>query len=216
MSNAKGKEQATSQNSPNTTHSNEITSSCALLNISDEEEEGYSIEEEDIPSQNKAQQFILVGKLLTERSVKFNIMKETLAAVWRPGKGMSVREVEQNLFLFQFFHEKDMKRIMEDGPWSYEQSLLLLKKIEAHESPVETTLSKAEFWVQVHNLPWAFVSEKILTVIGNYVGEFIHADKNVFDGNWKAFLRIRVTIEVTKPIRRKMKLKKTRGRSFLG
>lgn len=214
MSSVKGKEQATSQNNPDTAHSNDISSSCAMLSISDEEDEGYSIGEDDIPIQNQVKQFILVGRLLTEKSVKFNIMKETLAAIWRPGKGMSVQEVEQNLFLFQFYNEKDMKRILEDGPWSYEQSLLLLKQMKPHESPMEVQLSTVAFWVQVHNLPWVFVSEKLLKAIGDYVGGFIHTDTNALDGNWKVFLRIRVTIDVSKPIRRRMKLKKPGGEVF--
>lgn len=46
------------------------------------------------------------------------------------------------------------------------------------------------------------------------MGEFLHADKNAFDGSWKVFIRIRVAIDVTKPIRRKMKLKKPGGEVF--
>lgn len=153
MLTGKGKEKATSQNNPTIPHPIDIITSCAMLNIYEEEEEGYSIGEEDYLTQNQEKQFILVGK-----SIKFNIMKETLAAVWRPGKGMTVREVDPNLFLFQFYHEKDMKRILEDGPWSFEQNLLVLRRMEAHESPTEMTLSRSDFWVQIHNLPWAFVS----------------------------------------------------------
>lgn len=91
--------------------------------------------------------YTLVGKLLTEKPVKFNFMRDTLAAVWRPGKGMSVKEISSNLFLFQLFHEVDMKRILEDGPWAYEHSLLVLTKMEPNISPYEAQLNRADFWI---------------------------------------------------------------------
>lgn len=91
-----------------------IESKYATLNLNEEEEDvlviegGYNIEFQE------ETRFVLIRKLLTEKPIKFNFMKDTLAATWRPGKGMIVREVTTNLFLFHFFHEVDMKRILED------------------------------------------------------------------------------------------------------
>lgn len=63
-----------------------------------------------------AESFMLVGTLITEKIVKFNFLKETLSAVWRPGKGVVAKEVATNLFIFYFFHEKDRRRVMENSP----------------------------------------------------------------------------------------------------
>lgn len=183
---------------------------CAALTLDEEENYGLILEGDGMDSEDDYR-YILVGKLLTEKPVKFNFMKETLAGVWRPGKGMTVSEVADKLYLFQFFHEIDMKRILEDGPWAYEQSLLVLKKLELHQSPFEIQLTKEEFWVQIHNLPVGYSSEKVMKAIGNYVGEFVKVDKNSFDGTWKAFQRVRVSIDITKPLMRKMKIKKAGG-----
>lgn len=101
-----------------------------------------------------------------------------------------------------------MNRILVDGPWSYEQSLLIMKKLAPHESRFDISLSKAEFWVQIHSLPFSFCSEKVVKTISSYVGEFIRANKNTFDGTWKSFIHMIVSIDVTTPLKRKMKLKK--------
>lgn len=47
--------------------------------------------------------------------MKFTFMRDTLVAVWRPSKGMSVKEVEHNTIIFQFFHEIDLKHILNDS-----------------------------------------------------------------------------------------------------
>lgn len=76
--------------------------------------------------QNMNINIMLVGKLITDKLVKFAFMRDTLAAVWRPGRGVAVKDLGNNTFMFQFFHEIDLKHILEDGPWSFEKSLLVL------------------------------------------------------------------------------------------
>uniref|UniRef100_A0A803PA49 Uncharacterized protein n=1 Tax=Cannabis sativa TaxID=3483 RepID=A0A803PA49_CANSA len=38
-------------------------------------------------------------------------MQHTMAALWQPGKGMFVKELQTNLYLFQFYHEADIQRL---------------------------------------------------------------------------------------------------------
>lgn len=70
--------------------------------------------------------FNLIGTLLIDKVVKFNFLKETMATIWRPVKRMMPKEIATNLFIFQFFHEKDIRRVIEEGPWSFDQHLLNL------------------------------------------------------------------------------------------
>lgn len=74
----------------------------------------------------ETESFMLVGTLITEKNVKFNFLKETLSTVWRPMKGMVAKEISTNLFIFYFFHVKDRRRVMDNNPWSFDQSLLVL------------------------------------------------------------------------------------------
>lgn len=184
---------------------------CAALTLAEEEEAGLEISDEELPVLRENHSFTLVGRLLTDKPIKFHIMKDTLAAAWRPGKGVCIKELSTNLFLFQFFHELDVSRIVEDSPWAFEQSLLVLRRLKENESPFEASLNHAEFWIQLHNLPMGLMTEKTAEAIGNFIGCFIHADKSNFDGSWKSFLRIRVRLDVTKPLKRKMKIKRQGG-----
>lgn len=82
-----------------------------------------------------------------DRPIKFPFFRDTMAAVWRPRKRVCIKELRPNLYLFQFFHEIDIARVMEDGPWSYEQNLLVLHRLQLDESPVEVELNTIDFWV---------------------------------------------------------------------
>ena len=96
------------------------------------------LEGEDIDGGNNVKteyRFCLVGRFLTDKVINFEAMKNTMASLWRPGKGVCIKEVSPTLFLFQIFHEIDVKRVLEAGPWTFDQHILLVKRLEENEQP---------------------------------------------------------------------------------
>lgn len=80
-----------------------------LISLEDEEERGLDIViggEENIADANNNinVKLCIVGRFLVEGVIDFMAMKQTLAALWRPGKGVYIREIESNLYFFQFYH----------------------------------------------------------------------------------------------------------------
>lgn len=57
---------------------------------------------------NTAQALCLVGHFLTDREIRVPVMNDRMADVWRPGRGVLITEVEEGLFLFQFYHQLDI------------------------------------------------------------------------------------------------------------
>lgn len=158
--------------------------------------------------------FLAVGRLVTRKQIRFHFFKDTMASIWQPVMGMNVMELQPRLYLFRFFHEKDIARIIDDGPWTYEQSLLILRRLEPHEDPEAVVLSHAEFWIQIHGLPVGFRSEAVLQAIGRFAGELVKTDENNFDGSLRAFYRFRVALDISKPLKKGMRLKKDDGEWF--
>lgn len=195
-----------------TSRGKNILDDYASLSINDDDEGGLVVEE---PSGEKAGQdytHCLVGRLLTNRKVNFMAMQDTLSAIWRPVKGVFMEATSYpNIFLFKFFHERDVSRVLEDGPWTFNQQTLIIKKLEMDEQLANVELFEINMWVQVYELPIGFKSEFILTSIGNYVGKFIKSDPRNFQGMWRSFLRIQVTVDVRRPLRSKMRIKKSGG-----
>lgn len=172
--------------------------SCAIANLTLRHSEPES-------------EFLAVGRLLTHKPVKFRFLKDTMESIWQPAMGMKVKELHPRLYLFRFFHQRDITRIIEDGPWTYNQSLLILRRLEKHEDPKGVPLSNAEFWIQVHGLPAGFRSEAVLEAVGRFVGEFVKMDERNFDGSLRVFYRIRVALDVAKPLKKGLRMKKDDG-----
>lgn len=79
---------------------------------------------------------------------------------------------------------------------------------------MNVSLDLCSFWIQVHNFPSGFMSEKIAVVIGNHVGTFESADERNFEGEKKSFMHVRSKLDVTKALKTKMKMKKAGGEWF--
>ncbi|XP_019184964.1 PREDICTED: uncharacterized protein LOC109179941 [Ipomoea nil] len=195
-------------------HPIDLAKEYASMSLRDDEEVEFSIEEGDSSDTLVETPFILLGKLLTEKSTRFNYLKDTMATVWRPKRGMIAREISTNLFLFYFVHELDIRKVLNEGPWSYEQSPLFLKQIEPNTSPHGIQLTHADLWVQAYNIPQSMQTKKIAEMIGAFFGSFITADTEKLEGLWKDFMRVRVQLYVSKPLKRKMKVKPPKGDSF--
>ncbi|CAH9112247.1 unnamed protein product [Cuscuta epithymum] len=141
----------------------------AEINLDEGELDGVLAEE-------VAAGFPVIGQILTDRKVRLSEMKEQIVALWRPGKGMSVKEIGDKRYLFFFNHRFDMKRVLESGPWQYARSLILLKEVMSDDIPHKIVLNEAEFWVQVYNVPYSLVNLGTTRRIGSFLGEFVKYD----------------------------------------
>lgn len=187
---------------------------CSNLSLSAEDEEELVIIDNDVKESEEENKFVLVRRLATSKPVKFHFLRDTLASIWKPGRGVHISEIGTNLYIFKFCHEVDVKRVLEDGPWAYENNMLILNQLGPSKNPQETVLNIAEMWVQAHNLPSSYYTENVAATIGSTLRTFVKANKKNFEGSWKSFTRIRVQLDITKPLRRKLKMKKTGGEPF--
>nr|KYP64441.1 Uncharacterized protein At4g02000 family [Cajanus cajan] len=173
----------------------------------DTEDDGLIIPRPIDAEANSLIHLSLVGRFLTERTIRTMIMKDRMASIWRPVKGVSISEIQTNIFLFQFFHILDFNRIYEGGPWSFDNNMLILSKIHRGEIPTEVPLFHIPVWVQVHNLPAGFMSQEVGKLLGNAIGEYLAYDEKHNTSFWKAYMRIRVNLDIRKPILKEKKIK---------
>ncbi|MBA0674946.1 hypothetical protein Goari_016515 [Gossypium aridum] len=81
----------------------------ANLRLLDEEEEAI---QEDEGAVNGAYQFCLVGRCLTDSVVHFPSLRNTMADLWHPIGGICITELGEKRYLFQFFNEVDIERVV--------------------------------------------------------------------------------------------------------
>lgn len=181
----------------------------AKRTIEDEEEGGVIIGNGEI--EHAKEFYVLVGRFLTEKNINLNAMQNVLASLWRPKEGVEIHDIGEIRYSFVFYHPMDMQKVLDASPWSFEQGMLVYKKLGENEDPRRVELNEVEIWVQVYDISKGFVSENILQSIGNFVGVFVKSDPTIFDGLWKSYVHIRVRMNITKALKRRMKIKREGG-----
>ncbi|XP_019167834.1 PREDICTED: uncharacterized protein LOC109163540 [Ipomoea nil] len=186
----------------------DIVDNTADITLEDEDL-GVRFEEEptggiDHTVQN--QTWSIVGRLLTDRPIRTEMMKRVLASVWRPLMGIEVVDVQPNLFLFTFFDEPDRRCVLEEGPWAFENATLLCQPLHGNDNPTQVALNTVDLWVQVFDLRIGYRTEKVLEKVGDFVGVYLRVDDRNFMRPWATFYRVRVTHDVAMPLKRRMKM----------
>ncbi|XP_031099707.1 uncharacterized protein LOC116003906 [Ipomoea triloba] len=74
--------------------------------------------------------------------------------------------------------------------------------------PASVALDSLDMWVQLHDLPMGYTTGMVLEQIGNHIGTFVKLDDRYAGAPWKTFYRVRVSLPVDKPIKRRMRLMK--------
>ena len=52
-------------------------------------------------------------------------------------------------------------------------------------------------------MPNGLISENVLKSVGDSIGHYVKSDLANFDGMWKSYVRIRVAMNVEKPLKRR-------------
>ncbi|KAL2893311.1 hypothetical protein RDABS01_009220 [Bienertia sinuspersici] len=191
----------------------ELVEKCSSLRLEEEEKSLIDLGEleEENPKETKDQiSLMLVGRLLTNRPYNVEAFKRTMMKVWAIKNGLVIKRLSTNTFAFQFFHWRDKEKILKDRPWCWENNLLLLTEITGDEQPDQVRIHHSPFWVRIYNLPFNSRSEKVVTALLTGVGEILEIDEDVL--GLERYRRVRVSIDVEKPLRRFQWLKDRQGK----
>lgn len=182
------------------------------ITLEDEEEGGLDIEVEEVNNGAFAgfnAKLCVVARFITDGNADFQALQQTLASLWKPGKGVYIKELENNLYLFQFYHELDVKRVLDGSPWSFNRRALVMARLKEGDNPRSVSLNSMDLWVQIHDLKPGFMTEKIVKEVGNYIGSYVESCSTNFMNAWRDYMRVRVTIDICKPLKRRMKVRRT-------
>ncbi|KAK3037839.1 hypothetical protein RJ639_031880 [Escallonia herrerae] len=141
------------------------------FSLAEEEHEGLNLE--DDVSTEDLDEVCLVGKVLTNRSFNEEAMKKTARLLWRATKGVTISDLDQNLFIFRFTSEAKRSWVIRQGPWHFENNLLVFKQFRGEEQPSTIKFLEADFWVHVLNLPLGSMNSSVGERIGNKIGKYI-------------------------------------------
>lgn len=88
---------------------------------------------------NKYELCLLV-RFLTEKNLNVRAMKARLADIWKQKLGIIIKEIEDGVFLFQFYHVKDKQWVLDGGSCSFDNAMLISQVISPREQPLKVPL----------------------------------------------------------------------------
>ena len=144
----------------------------------------------------------LLGRFLTNRPYNQKAAKSLLRFVWKFGNDLRIVDVGEGLFQFRFKLESQLTWVLENGPWSFDNNLFVLRRRERGMTANSVTFPTLTIWVQVWDLPINLINEEAGWEIGKGLGHVYEVDNKTFLSDQARFIRIRVGIPLEKPIHR--------------
>ncbi|KAL2942889.1 Alpha-1 2-mannosyltransferase MNN21 [Bienertia sinuspersici] len=189
-----------------------IIDRCSRLNILDEEDDVADLNEVVGEKEEEKLALTLVGRVLIVRTYNFEALQKTLKQIWPLSKGAVFRTIESNLFAIQFFHWKDKEKVLAGAPWSFDQNLIILKEIAGDEQPSTVNLNHCPFGMRLYNLPFDCRSNADTIFIAQKIREVLEIEDD--DIGWEKSRRVRILLDVNKPLRRVQRIKNKKGDIF--
>ena len=123
--------------------------------------------------------------------------------MWKFGQDLRITDVGEGLIQFKFALESQLMWVVNNGPWSFDNDLLLLRRWEKGMTTFSVSVLHIPIWVQVWGLPFDLINEEAGRDIGSGIGKVVYVDCKAISSNQSRFLRIRVEMPLDKLIRRR-------------
>lgn len=97
------------------------------------------------------------------RKINFKTLKSSLSNLWLSGRGVFIHE-----FGPKFFHSVDRNRVIEGGPWSFSNHLLVTHLLQPGEVSLEVPFHKTLFWIKsiiCHWVTWTAQRQCYLVIL---------------------------------------------------
>nr|POF24328.1 uncharacterized protein CFP56_27524 [Quercus suber] len=142
----------------------------------------------------------LIGKFLTTHPINLRVAKTLLRLVWKPGNDLKVVEMGDGLLQFKFSQESQLRWVWDNGPWSFNNKILVLRRWEKGLTVRMVSFTSLSLWVQVWGLPFDLINEEVGKDIGRGIGRVVEVDCKALASEQARFLRVRVKIPIDRLI----------------
>jgi hypothetical protein len=143
---------------------------------------------------------LLVRFFLSQPLPKSTI-QSNIAQAWKFLKSLITEDRDDGLMVFTFEDLDNLNRVLEDSPWNIKGSPMFLRKWYGMDAIEDLDFTKANYWVQVHNLPLELVTIDNASSIGASLGELLCIDNvDNMKPSRKIFLRFHVCLNLLNPL----------------
>lgn len=138
-------------------------------------------------------------------------MYRVFKSLWYSKKWVNFVELKDGVFLVKFSLMEDRERVLNLTPWLFDQNLFAMVPYEKNMEFRHYEFNLVPFWIRIFNIPLELKDRQIATKVGGAIGKLMAIDWRDRAGCWEEFIRIRVLVDIIKPLRRIAKVVKKTG-----
>jgi hypothetical protein len=172
------------------------------LNLKGEDIEGVFVAKKDVENLKEETKWMAVMRLQTTKPFSATSLKKTLRFAWAPAQEVSFRDIEGNRFLVQASCLGDWKRITEQGPWLFRDYGLLVEKYDGSCRAGAVELNRIHAWARIYDVPELYRRKHMIMGLAESIGQVLAVDMNGSSFEGGDHVRIRVWLDVRKPLTR--------------
>ncbi|XVF88101.1 hypothetical protein PTKIN_Ptkin19aG0022900 [Pterospermum kingtungense] len=172
-----------------------------LLKITYEEKDAVEIVGLPSNADSSKEKGWVMRRLLIKRPFNKDALTSTFRMVWRVAKKLEVICLDANLFLFKFASIQDKRKGFDRAPWSFDRQLMMFQDYNGDLRPTNYVFGRGVFRIRICGLPMNLISLEIEKSLGRKIGNLIEIDSNPKRVGWGRNIRLRVKIDITKPLK---------------
>lgn len=111
-------------------------------------------------------------------------------------------DMGDNTFLLEFQYVRDKNKVLNGRAWSFNRMLFSLQECDWQTPLLDVQFSKKSFWIQAYDMPLVSMFEEVGAKLGSGAGKVLEVKVDENRLGWSHFLRIKVEIDITKPLAR--------------
>lgn len=171
------------------------------LNLTSDEADAVILEDEREENLMNLE-WALIGKVLSPNVLHIQTIMSALRPAWGNPKGLVARPVADNTFIVEFASRADKERVKEGAPWTVGKHAVLLNDFVPTLKPSEVTFDRIMLWARIINPRFEMMNKIWGELLGAKVGKVEKVDVDAQGRAWGDYLRVRVSVNVAKPLMR--------------
>ncbi|KAL4296368.1 hypothetical protein GQ457_12G013560 [Hibiscus cannabinus] len=144
----------------------------------------------------------LVGSVISSKAVNGDSVCRIFRSVWKSKNVSEILELRPNFFLIKSVEKAAREMILKLRPWTVHDDLFSIEPYNPEWRAADFNFTSMVIWVRVYQLQLRAMNGTMGLHLGGTIGRAIGVDHRVEGGNLGEFLRIHVSIDITKPLRR--------------
>ncbi|KAK5802547.1 hypothetical protein PVK06_030149 [Gossypium arboreum] len=197
-----------------TTSTDELNELLRKLKFSEEE----SAQVKCITNGKNAQGFdsLAVGKIMANEHPNREAMYRVFRSLWYTKEEVDFVALKEGAVIVKFGCLEDRSRILNLMPWLFDKCLFSMVPFVKGKNIADYEFWLSPFWLRVYNIPIEFMDRQLALDVGNAIGALMAIDWKDRKGAWTEFKRLKVKIDISKPLRRVVKFVSDAGEEMIG